>query len=157
MFELLLLIIVANATPVLLGTFLGTRWAWPVDGGRQLRDGRPVFGSSKTWRGLIAGVLATTAVAALLGRPALLGCAAGALALSGDLCASFAKRRLGYATSDFAPLLDTLPESLLPAVLLQRAFGLGWLEVTLLVVVFHVAVRLGSPLLYRLRIRPHPW
>lgn len=157
MLELLLLIFVANSAPVLAADLLGRRWEQPIDAGLRLRDGRPLLGRSKTWRGLAAALVATTAAAALLGLHWGTGLAAGALSMSGDLIASFCKRRLGYAPSDRAPILDSVPESLLPALGLRTAFALEWLEVAAVVAVFAIAVRLVSPLLYRLRIRRRPW
>lgn len=102
-------------------------------------------------------MIATTAAALLLGSHWRTGMAAGALSMSGDLIASFSKRRLGYAPSDRAPLLDSVPESLLPAVGLRAAFALDWLEVAAVVTLFAFVVRLISPLLYRLHIRRRPW
>ncbi|MEQ8234950.1 MAG: CDP-archaeol synthase [Gammaproteobacteria bacterium] len=157
MLELLVLVIVANSAPVLARHLCGARFAVPVDGGRMHRDGRPLLGSSKTWRGLAAGLLATPLVALLLGIEAVLGLATGALALGGDLAASFAKRRRGYVASARAPLLDTLPEALLPAAVLREAYAIDWLEVGVVTAAFHVIVRASSPLLFRLGLRRRPW
>jgi len=157
MLELLVLVIAANSAPVLARHVFGTRFAAPLDGGRVLRDGRPVLGRSKTWRGLIAGTLASAALAPLLGLAPELGLATGGLALGGDLLASFFKRRRGYPASARAPLLDTQPEVLFPAVVLRSAYGMSWLEVAAAALGFHLLVRLSSPLLYRLRLRRRPW
>ena len=35
--------------------------------------------------------------------------------------------------------------------------ALGWLDILFAAALFHLGVRLGSPLLYRLRLRRHPW
>ena len=157
MLEMLVLVIVANSAPVLARHVCGARFAAPIDGGRVLGDGRPVLGRSKTWRGLVAGVLATAALAPLLGLPPGLGLATGTLALAGDLLASFVKRRCGYAASARAPVLDTQPEVLLPAVVLRSAYEMNWLEVAAAALGFHLIVRFSSPLLYRLRLRRRPW
>jgi len=157
MLELLVLVIAANSAPVLARHVCGARLAAPIDGGRVLRDGRPLFGSSKTWRGLVAGGLASAALAPLLGLAPGLGLATGALALGGDLLASFIKRRRGYAASARAPVLDTQPEVLLPAIVLRSAYDMSWLEVAAAALGFHLIVRFSSPLLYRLRLRRRPW
>ncbi len=157
MLKLLLLIFVANSAPVVARKFLGSRWENPIDAGLRLRDGRPLLGSSKTWRGLAAALVATTAVAPLLGFHWTTGLAAGALSMGGDLIASFSKRRLGYAPSDRAPFIDSIPEALLPAVGLRTTLGLGWVEVVVIVALFAIVVRVVSPLLYRLHIRGRPW
>jgi CDP-2,3-bis-(O-geranylgeranyl)-sn-glycerol synthase len=157
MLELLLLIFVANSAPVLAADLLDGRWEQPIDAGLRLRDGRPLLGRSKTWRGLVAALAATTLAALPLGLHWGIGLGAAALSMSGDLLASFGKRRLGYAPSDRAPLLDSIPESLVPALGLRAALGLEWLEVVGVVALFAIAVRLISPLLYRLHIRGRPW
>ena len=47
--ELFVMLVLANGTPVVAAGLLKNRWSAPVDGGRLLSDGRPVFGESKTW------------------------------------------------------------------------------------------------------------
>lgn len=157
MWSLLALIMVANSAPVIARDALGGRWAAAVDGGLTLRDGRPLFGASKTWRGLLAALAASCAFAPLLGLGWLTGLAAGALAMAGDLLASFTKRRLGLAPSSRAPLLDTVPEALLPGLGLKAVLGLAWTDVLLLCVLFTAIVALASPVLFRLHIRKRPW
>ncbi|NNM00555.1 MAG: CDP-archaeol synthase [Gammaproteobacteria bacterium] len=153
----MVLVIVANGAPVVVRNLVSDRWAWPVDAGHSLPDGHRLFGASKTWRGIISACLAAAVTAPLLGLPALTGLAAGALAMLGDLSASFAKRRLAYPSSAHSPLLDSLPEILVPAIALRGTLALSWLEVLIAAVVFHVLVHVASPLLYRLHIRRRPW
>lgn len=157
MIALLLLVIVANSAPVVARNLLGAWGDRPLDAGVQLADGQRLFGSTKTWRGLVAGTAATALVAPLLGFPAIQGALAGLYALCGDLVASFIKRRLKHASGARAPLLDSVPEALLPALLLRREFGLAPLDIALLVLGFFLIVRFTWPLLYRLHIRRHPW
>jgi CDP-2,3-bis-(O-geranylgeranyl)-sn-glycerol synthase len=51
--QILILVTVANATPVIAKRILGNRFAYPVDGNITLYDGRPLLGPSKTVRGLL--------------------------------------------------------------------------------------------------------
>jgi CDP-2,3-bis-(O-geranylgeranyl)-sn-glycerol synthase len=51
----------ANMSPVFVQGHC-ERWAVPIDGGRTFR-GRRVLGDHKTWRGIVAGVVAGVAVA----------------------------------------------------------------------------------------------
>jgi CDP-2,3-bis-(O-geranylgeranyl)-sn-glycerol synthase len=51
--EMLLLLMLANGTPVIASVILGDNFASPIDGGTKFVDGRPLFGSSKTFRGLL--------------------------------------------------------------------------------------------------------
>ena len=109
-----LLIAVANSVPWALGRVFGDRWAAPLDFGVMLRDGERLFGAHKTWRGLIAGVLACAAVSEALASGYLLGMGVGAIALLADALSSAAKRRLRRAPGSEIPGLDQLPESVLP-------------------------------------------
>ena len=80
----LILISAANGAPVLLARLLGARFAHPIDGGIVLRDGHPLLGRSKTWRGLAAAILLAACVAVLIGLPWRLGALAAASAMAGD-------------------------------------------------------------------------
>ena len=132
-FSALLMLLVANGTPVLAGHLLGGRLARPVDGGRLAPDGRPWLGVSKTVRGVLLSVAATAAFAAALDLGWSTGGVFGALAMGGDLLSSFIKRRLGLAPSSRAPGLDQIPEALLPLSGCAVALGLkGW-DIPLLV------------------------
>lgn len=149
--------IVANGAPILAGKLLGHRLREPVDGGRRLADGRPVFGPSKTWRGLVVAVLASALAAPLLGLSPLLGAAAGALAMAGDLLSSFAKRRLGRESSSMALGIDQVPESLLPAAVLAPVLSLGVVEVLAVTVLFFVVELVLSAVLYVVGVRDQPY
>jgi CDP-2,3-bis-(O-geranylgeranyl)-sn-glycerol synthase len=113
-FILVLLAFIANAAPVVISLLMGQRWNAPLDGGLRLYDQRPVLGPSKTIRGVFTSVLATALLASLLGFSPVTGAGFASLAMLGDICSSFIKRRLGIAPSRSVPLLDQLPESLLP-------------------------------------------
>ncbi|MGZ5850801.1 MAG: CDP-archaeol synthase, partial [Methyloceanibacter sp.] len=49
----MVLLAVANGTPVIAKKILGDAFGSPLDGGALLADGRPLFGSSKTLRGIV--------------------------------------------------------------------------------------------------------
>lgn len=151
------LLVIANGAPVLLNKALGKRWAWPIDNGLKLRDHRRLFGNAKTWRGLCAAILFTTLGAMLSGIYPLIGALFGALTMTGDLLASFFKRRVGCAESSRARGLDTVPESLLPILLLNQQLGLSLIDIILIVTLFFLIEELLSPVLYRLHIRKRPY
>src|SRR5262252_4442198 len=65
--QILILVTVANATPVVAKRTFGDRLAHPVDGNLTLPDGRPLFGPSKTVRGLLLALIITAAAAPLVG------------------------------------------------------------------------------------------
>lgn len=155
--SLLILVITANSAPVLLARIMGNRLGRPIDGGARFVDGRPLLGGSKTWRGVIGAAGTCAAIAPLLGYSAWTGLCAGLLAMTGDLLSSFSKRRLGLTASAKAPLLDQVPESLLPAAVLKSTFQLGWLDVGLVIAVFIILETVFSVLFFRLGIRKHPY
>ena len=148
--HLVTLLVAANGTPVLLRMALGPRLGRPLDGGYRLTDGQPLFGPTKTVRGVIGAVAVTTLLAPLLGIPAAVGTLIGSTAMGGDLLSSFLKRRLGYAPSRTVFGLDQLPESLIPTLAAAPALGLSAWEIAAAVALFVVI----APVLSRLPARP---
>lgn len=155
--QVLIILAAANGGPVFARNLLGNRYARPVDGDRRLADGHPLFGASKTWRGLIAALLLAAATAPWLGWPWWLGAWAAAFSMAGDLLSSFLKRRRGLPASARATGLDQIPEALLPPLALTPWLPLGIAEIAAVVAVFFAGEILLSPLLYRLGIRRRPY
>jgi hypothetical protein len=154
---LLLLIGAANTAPLFAKKWLGDRGAWPLDGGVRWFDGGPVFGHSKTVRGLLIGVSLPTLLAIAMQHPAWHGAVIGLAAMIGDLFSSFCKRRLRLQPSSQAWGLDQIPEVLLPAWIARPWFDLSAVDVAVIVVVFFVLEVLLSKLLYRLKLRDRPY
>lgn len=154
--KVLILLAVANGAPLVAKKALGDFLAHPLDGGRTLSDGQPLFGSSKTIRGLAVGVAAPLLVAPLLGMTWTTGLLLGAAAMAGDLLSSFLKRRMGMAPSSRAFGLDHLFESLLPALAAMTQIDLTLLDVLAVAAVFTAGGQLLSALLFKMRLRDHP-
>ena len=148
-----LLLITANGTPVIASVLLGDRWAWPLDGNTRFTDQRPLLGTSKTIRGLVVAIAATAVVATLLGITWFEGAFFGLLAMLGDLCSSFIKRRLGFPSHKSVPLLDQLPESILPITVMQPVLGITTTGMLAAVAAFLVIDLLFSPLLNTRTVR----
>lgn len=157
MLQAIALLVAANGAPVLVNKAMGKRWAWPVDNGLSLRDGHRLFGNTKTWRGWCSAIFFTAMAAILSGLEPLTGALFGALAMAGDLLASFIKRRIGRSESSRARGLDTMPESLLPVLLLKKPLELSLIDIMLVVALFFLLEELVSPVLYRLHIRKRPY
>lgn len=137
--ECLILLLAANGAPVLARYVAGDRfYACPVDAGRVFFDGRPLFGTTKTVRGVLASVIFTAIVALLMGLPLLTGAVVAVFAMLGDLLSSFLKRRLGIPSGSMAPGLDQVPESLLPLLAVRSQFDLDWEQIVMLVAAFTV-------------------
>lgn len=151
------LLVIANGAPILINKILGQRWTWPVDNGLKLSDGQRLFGKTKTWRGLCSAIFFTTIAAILIKIEPLTGVLFGTLAMAGDLLASFIKRRMNRAVSSRARGLDTVPESLLPIILLKEPLTLSFTDIILIVAFFFLIEEWVSPILYRLHIRKRPY
>src|SRR5271157_5674739 len=54
--QLMVLRMLANGTPVAAKRILGERFSYPLDGNLTFVDGRPLFGRSKTIRGVVLAV-----------------------------------------------------------------------------------------------------
>lgn len=154
--DALALLFVANGAPIVADCVCRSRLAMPVDFGIVLSDGNPLFGASKTFRGIVLAVLASAGAAAALGYAASTGALFGTLAMSGDLFSSFAKRRFGLLPSAKAPILDQLPESLLPAAILAPLFELSLVGIAALVGAFSLSAPRVAFLLHRAGVRRQP-
>ncbi len=157
LFAILILLGVANGTPIFARKLLGNRFGAPLDGGLKLRDGRRLFGNSKTIRGLLVAIAATALVAPLLGIEVMIGAGLAAASMLGDLASSFTKRRLGLRLHAKALGLDQIPEALLPLLLLRVRLGLGAGDIVLIVALFIALELVLSQFLYRLGIRDRPY
>ena len=146
---------VANAAPLLFGG------GPTLDGGRTLRDGQPIFGSHKTIRGVIAGILAGTFIGAVesLVDPRLLlaGFMIGLGAVLGDLLGAFIKRRLRVEPGRAFPFLDQLDFVFGGLLVGYSFFPIGAFSALLVVIVtppIHLATNYGA---YLLGIKKTHW
>ncbi len=155
--KLLLLLLIANGAPILTRKMLGTRFDVPLDGGTRTSKGRRWLGPSKTLRGLIAAILATTILSVLLGFSWAFGALFGMLTMLGDLIASFIKRRMGLPSSSKASGLDQIPEALIPLIYSIYQLQLEWRSLWITLLAFWMAGILLSRLLYKIGIRRHPY
>jgi CDP-diglyceride synthetase len=155
--KLLFLLTLANGAPVIAKKILGECLAWPLDGGMSFVDGRPLFGRSKTIRGLLLAMLASAVAAPVLGIGWRIGLLIGAGAMAGDLVSSFLKRRLGRTPSSRALGLDQIPESFIPLLACAGALSLGAGDIVATVAVFLVGELVLSRWLYKLHLRDRPY
>jgi CDP-2,3-bis-(O-geranylgeranyl)-sn-glycerol synthase len=151
----------ANGAPVLFG---GGR---PIDGGRLFWDGKPIFGSHKTIRGFIFGILIGTFVgwvqetlAPSVGFPqgsTVLGFVLSLGALTGDLLGSFIKRRMNLKPGAHLPVFDQIDfvlMALLFGFFVQPASAAAALIIIVLTGPIHVIINFIS---YLLRLKKTPW
>jgi CDP-2,3-bis-(O-geranylgeranyl)-sn-glycerol synthase len=155
--RLLVLLALANGLPLAARGLFGVRWAYPIDGNRRFVDGRPLFGQSKTIRGALLAIAATTAAAPLLRFDWRIGALVGGLAMLGDLFSSFLKRRLALPPSSPALGLDQIPEALFPMLACRVPLALPVTGIAAVVAVFFAGEVLLSRLLWALRLRERPY
>jgi len=147
----------ANGAPVLIGGGL------PIDLGRKLRDGKPVFGKNKTFRGFFAGLIVGTFVglieSVVFNYPVLFGLVTTLGALVGDLIGAFLKRRLDIPPGGLLPLVDQLDFIVgalafsLPSFLYMLSLELA---VTVLIITppIHFLMNYAA---YKLGLKKNPW
>ena len=162
----------ANMAPVIFKDRF-KRFAVPIDNGAMFR-GKPLFGSHKTVRGLIIGILVAVIIAGLqfllykspffqklsftdYAKWALFGFLMGSGALIGDLFKSFIKRRVGIRPgARFIPFdqIDFVIGALLFSLL---AVGITW-AIALTCIALSFVLHIGTNhLAFWLKIRNEKW
>jgi hypothetical protein len=157
LFRVLVLLGVANGVPVLATRLCRHRFAAPLDGGVQFLDGEPIFGPSKTIRGVVASIIVTALIGLVLGFDVTIGATLAGLSMLGDLLSSFVKRRLGLTVHAQALGLDQIPEALLPLLVLRESLGLNWGDIVFATLAFLLLGLLLSRVLYKIGIREQPY
>jgi CDP-2,3-bis-(O-geranylgeranyl)-sn-glycerol synthase len=148
----------------------------PVDLGRNFSDGRRVFGDGKTYRGLIAGILAGIIIGLLqiwasgayglesLPHQTVLSVTLLSVgALLGDLIKSFFKRRFGKDRGAKWPVADQY-DLVAGAFLLLLIFNPAWLFAEVTLAAF-ICILIITPLLHRavniigylIKVKEVPW
>ncbi len=146
----------ANAIPVVFGK------GQPLDFGKTFTDGRPFFGSHKTIRGFIAGLV----VGSLVGwgqsfifptYSPLLGVLLSLGALIGDLTGAFIKRRIGLSPGSFFPVVDQI-DFVIGALFFSLLLQPPTISMILIILAFTIPIHLLTNLLaYLLNAKSKPW
>ncbi|MBS7653983.1 MAG: CDP-2,3-bis-(O-geranylgeranyl)-sn-glycerol synthase [Candidatus Bathyarchaeia archaeon] len=153
----------ANASPVIFG---GGK---PIDCGKRFLDGKPIFGSHKTYRGLISGLLIGTLVgwmqeflAPNVNLPkgsTFLGFALSLGALFGDLMGSFIKRRLNLKPGSPLPIVDQI-DFVIAALffaLIADPLSLSIPKAIIIATLTFPIHVLANFIAYMLRLKDNPW
>lgn len=168
---------IANAAPVFASKLpLLRRWETPIDGGLHLR-GKRVFGSHKTWRGLVAGIVMAIIIVYIqqllwqhdmvpflnnspmdyiVYSPVLLGFLFGFGALAGDFIESFAKRQVGIASGRSWFPFDQTDYIIGGCVAIAAVAQLSLIQYILILFVWFGMHLLFSYLGYLLKLKPQP-
>ncbi|OIO25416.1 hypothetical protein COX85_02750 [Candidatus Micrarchaeota archaeon CG_4_10_14_0_2_um_filter_55_9] len=160
----------ANAVPVVFGG--GNR----IDWGKKFWDGQPVFGKSKTWRGLYSGMAfgfaSGAVIVAFFNEFYLAGYSVyeklylafllSLGAMLGDLLGSFIKRRRGFKEGRPSLVMDKL-------VFVATALGLcvayspplwaeiGWTGLAFILALTYALHVFFNALAHRLKLKSVPW
>jgi CDP-2,3-bis-(O-geranylgeranyl)-sn-glycerol synthase len=139
---------VANAAPLVFGGGV------PIDHGKTLWDGRPLFGSHKTFRGLFSGIIFGSIIGLVESlidpRLAFAGFTMSLGAVLGDLLGAFVKRRLDMTPGRPFPIVDQLDFVLGGLALSYAFFPMGLVSILIVVLVtppIHLGTNLGAYLL----------
>jgi CDP-2,3-bis-(O-geranylgeranyl)-sn-glycerol synthase len=146
----------ANAIPVLAGG------GPSLDFGKTLRDGRPIFGRNKTFRGFFAGLaigtIAGVAESYVFDYAIAFGFLVSLGALMGDLTGAFVKRRLNIPPGGLMPVVDQVDfilGAILFSLLVPIACSWGLYVVVLLITPpLHLVANYVA---YRLNLKKNPW
>ena len=155
--DTLILILVANGSPIFISYLFSHRASLPVDMAYKLADQQYLFGATKTWRGLISALIITPVSALFLGYSFYFGLLIAVFAMAGDLFSSFIKRRLKKTSSARFLFLDQIPEALFPALICYFVYGLGLIQVIEIVLAFIIIELTSSFVLFRYGIRKKPY
>lgn len=141
-----------------------------IDYGKNLYDGRRVFGDGKTWKGLVAGVAFGTLAAIILAlldnffvpqvqfrEKVLVGLLLSCGTMAGDLLGSFLKRRLAISQSSQHEFFDQLL-FLGGALVFASPVFLPRLEtIVFLIAVTYILHKLFNWMAHRLNLKKVPW
>lgn len=153
----------ANAAPVIFG---GGK---PIDCGKKFFDGKPIFGSHKTYRGFISGLLIGTFIgwlqefiapkASLPTGSTFLGFILSLGALAGDLIGSFIKRRLNLKPGTPLPIVDQLDFVLFALLfaLIANPYYISSLGIILIIILTGPIHVLANIIAYLLHLKDNPW
>ena len=146
----------ANAVPVIFG---GGK---PLDFGKVFKDGRPVLGAHKTFRGFFTGLMLGTLVGfgesfifknfnPILGFTLSLG------AVIGDVMGAFLKRRLGLEPGALLPVVDQV-DFVVGAILFSLPVTTPQLNVILMIFVLTIPMHLLTNLFaFLIHLKEKPW
>jgi CDP-diglyceride synthetase len=155
--QILILLLAANGAPAIATRSWGHLLSLPVDCGLSYFDGRRLLGPSKTFRGVVLSIMATSACAPIIGLEWNIEAVVGSAAMAGDLFSSFVKRRVHLPASSRAIGLDQIPESLFPLLSCRSMLALTPADIIVAAVLFFIGELALSRLLYKIRIRRQPY
>ena len=154
---------VANSTAMIFGG------KTPIDLGRNMPDGKRVFGQGKTFRGFAFGVTLGTvtgaliwfalpqAVGSLSGQYLLLGFLLSLGAITGDMVASFFKRRNNIEQGKEVLFLDQLDFAIGAMLFGSVVYVPDFYEIVAVCIVTLVAHKIFNYIAFKAKLKKVPW
>ncbi len=156
-FFLLIFLGIANTMPIVARHIFKNRFSAPIDFNKSFFDKKPILGTHKTWRGLLVAVVITSITSGFCGYGFKLGAMVGFYSMTGDLMASFIKRRLNLESGAKFTGVDQGIEAFFPVFMLKDDLSLSWLDCFFVTLVFTVVEITLSPFLYKIGFRRNPY
>ncbi len=158
---------IANGTPVVVAKLLSSRniIRHPIDFGKIFIDGRRVLGDSKSWEGLLSGIIAgliTSLLQYFIEDSSIVivrGFILSIGAMAGDIIGAFIKRRIGLKPGEPLPIVDQL---MFIVIALSLAISLNLIKITLVQFIFVLLLTfflhiITNYIAYKLNLKDVPW
>jgi CDP-2,3-bis-(O-geranylgeranyl)-sn-glycerol synthase len=147
-------LILTNLSPVPMAKAL-PKLNYPVDFGKKLPDGKRLFGSHKTWRGVFTMLIVGLITGYLILGSLRLGLLVGLGVIVGDLVTSVIKRRVNLKPgASFEPW----DSEILVASGIIFTWGLfTWYEIIGILLLAPLLYKAFNYLGYKLKLQKHPW
>ncbi len=155
--KLLLLLAIANTMPIVARHLFRSSLSTPIDFNKTFWDGRPILGTHKTWRGLVASIFGTWLASFLFDIDQLLAIELAFWSMIGDMLASFIKRRRGLRSGAKCTGVDQVIEAFLPLLILKGDLAITWLDITTVTSLFVFFEIVLSPIFYKIGFRRNPY
>ena len=128
-----------------------------IDLGKVFIDGKPIFGSGKTFKGFFLGLVVGVFTGSMVGNSVIVSFLTSLGALLGDLMGAFIKRRISIKPGGPMPVLDQF-DFMLGATLLSQAWNHLDPRAIIIIMALTPAVHLISNFLaFLLKIKKVPW
>ena len=129
---------------------------YPVDFGKNFFDNRRIIGDSATIYGIFVGLIVGSLVGYLQGR-LLIGFLMGIGSYCGHSLGSFIKRRFGFRSGQFFPVLDHTDYVIFSLILISIFIGIS-LQMAITIFIITLALHpLACLIGYWLGIKRSPW